>query len=810
MKEKLIIMLALLLAFTVDAIPPTAPAISYTNPQTYIVGMAITDLTPANSGGEVPATVPGTVITLAGSGTNGSNNGIGTAASFGSPAGVAVDGSGNVYAADLTNNMIRKITADGVVSTLAGSGSDGSANGTGNAASFYYPSGVAVDGSGNVYVADGDNNMIRKITAAGVVTTLAGKDPNDPGSEDGMGTAASFFSPSGVAVDGAGNVYVADRNNNMIRKITANGVVSTLAGRNYEFYDDSGTLTHFFLPSGIAVDGSGNVYVADTYHNMIRKITDDGVVSTLAGSTTSGHADSTGTAARFSCPIGVAVDDSGNVYVGDKFNNLIRKITAAGVVSTIAGDRSYGSTDGIGTAASFKFPMGMAVDGSGNVYVGDAGNYKIRKIIHTGYYICPALPAGLSFNAATGTISGTSTATSAATDYTIMAINGGGCSRATINITVVIPVACTITTQAVNIITTTTATGNGNITDLGAPNPTAYGVCWNTTGTPTIADSKTDQGAASATGAFTTLMTSLTASTTYYVKAYAINTAGISYGNEISFATLTTTPVANAGIDQTVDEGTTVTLDGSASSDADNDPLTYKWTAPEGITLNSMTVVNPTFIAPEVKSNTQYIFSLVVNDGTVNSPANYVIIYVRQINKAPIANAGADQTVNEGALVTLDGTASSDPDGITLYYTWTDPEGISLNSTTADKPTFGAPEVTADTQYTFSLVVNDGITDSPVDQVVITIKNVVGFDPIVNDEDVQIYLIPSKDKVYIKFNQEPQVGTSISVYDVLGKVVLKSIADRKEVLLNLSGNPAGLYFIRIDQQDLKTYKVVLK
>jgi sugar lactone lactonase YvrE len=178
-------------------------------------------------------------------------------------------------------SQIQKITPGGVVTTLAGSGHDGSANGTGSAASFYGPYGIAMDSSGNIYVADTWNQLIRKITSGGVVTTLAGGgagfDSNGfaiPGNANGTGTAASFSFPEGVAVDSLGNVYVADSGNDLIRKITSGGVVTTLAGGGSgTATNGSGTAASFSEPTGVAVDSSGNVYVADSHNNLIRKIT---------------------------------------------------------------------------------------------------------------------------------------------------------------------------------------------------------------------------------------------------------------------------------------------------------------------------------------------------------------------------------------------------------------------------------------------------------------------------------------------------------------------------------------------------------
>ncbi len=328
------------------------------------------------------------MTTLAGNpGVRGIANGTGTAAEFNGPDGVAVDGSGNVYVADTDNNTIRKVTSKGVVTTLAGNpGVSGTANGTGTAAEFAGPNGVALDGSGNVYVADTGNNTIRKVTSKGVVTTLAGN-PGVSGTANGTGTAAEFAGPYGVALDGSGNVYVADSGNNTIRKVTSKGVVTTLAGDPgvSGTANGTGTAAKFSGPNGVAVDGSGNVYAAD-YYNTIRKVTSKGVVTTLAGNPgVSGTANGTGTAAEFAGPSGVAVDGSGNVYVADSGNDTIRKVTSKGVVTTLAGKPGVtGSANGTGTAAEFNYPNGVAVDGSGNVYVADWSNNTIRKVTSKG------------------------------------------------------------------------------------------------------------------------------------------------------------------------------------------------------------------------------------------------------------------------------------------------------------------------------------------------------------------------------------------------------------------------------------------
>jgi sugar lactone lactonase YvrE len=266
--------------------------------------------------------------------------------------------------------------------TFAGpSGGAGSADGTGNAARFGDPDGVATDSGGNVYVADSENNTIRKITPAGVVTTLAGS-AGLSGSADGIGSAARFDGPWGVATDIGGNVYVADTGNDTIRKITPTGMVTTLAGSPGldGSADGTGSAARFDNPQGLATDGGGNVYVTDTGNITIRKITAAGVVTTLAGTAgEGGSADGTGSAARFNDLTGAATDRGGNVYVTDTGNHTVRKITPAGVVTTVGGSPGLkGSADGVGSAARFNAPSAVAIDSAGNVYVADRDNNEIR------------------------------------------------------------------------------------------------------------------------------------------------------------------------------------------------------------------------------------------------------------------------------------------------------------------------------------------------------------------------------------------------------------------------------------------------
>ena len=332
-----------------------------------------------NSSDPAPSKTPTyAVTTLAGSGTVGLVNGTGQSAEFNQPSGIAVDKNGNVYIADRSNHVIRKITSAGEVTTFAGSGTAGYTDETGTAAQFNLPTGVAVDIDGNIYVADQGNQVIRKITSAGVVSTFAGH-AGISGTTNGDVSLAQFNYPTGIALDAAGNMYVADQGNNTIRKITASGDVSTLAGSSSGYMDGTGTDAQFKNPVALVVDAHGNIYVSDQYNFKIRKVTSLGVVTTIAGSI-QGYANATGTAAKFGYLFGITIDAGGNLYAADQTNNTIRKITSAGVVSTFAGTGTPGTGNGVSTSAQFITPDAIAFDAHGNLYIAEYGGQTIRKI----------------------------------------------------------------------------------------------------------------------------------------------------------------------------------------------------------------------------------------------------------------------------------------------------------------------------------------------------------------------------------------------------------------------------------------------
>lgn len=391
-----------------------APVVSYVTPKVYQVNTPIIPLVPNNGGGVVPTTIYGTVSTFAGSSAGAAVN-----VNLDSPMGLTNNGVGELDVIDYSNTTIQSISLSGA-SFIAGSGNQGTTDGVGAAASFFTPRNLAADAAGNIYVTDVGNNLIRKVAPDGTVTTLT---DGTLGYVDGPLAIARFDRAFGIAVNKAGNIFVADVANNAVRKIDlTSGLVSTFA-----------TLT--FGPFDLAIDDNDNLYINNTL--QVFKITPAGIVTLIAGDGTAGTTDGPALSARFNIITGMAVDHSGNIYVADAGNYLIRKISSAGVVSTIAGTGAQGFIDGLGTAASFSTLNQLAMGPDGNLYIADGLNRAIRKITLTGYTIDKALPPGMFFDGTTGVITGTPGTTWPPTDYTITAYNSSGSGSTVLNLSVV-------------------------------------------------------------------------------------------------------------------------------------------------------------------------------------------------------------------------------------------------------------------------------------------------------------------------------------------------------------------------------------
>jgi streptogramin lyase len=324
------------------------------------------------------SSVTGIVTTFAGNGNPGFADGIGAGAQFSNPGGMAIDAQGNIYISDTFNNRIRKMAPDGTVTTIAGNGASGYIDGAAADAEFYAPAGLTLDGQGNIFVADYGNNVIRKVAPDGTVSTYAGN--GFAAFVDGAAyKVAAFNGPAGVALDSKGNLFVADQNNNMIRKITPTGGVSLVAGIttggyvNLQVDSVKAAWGAFSHPCAIAMGPDGNLYIADRGNSAIRMITPGGNITTVAG----GPSQTT----LIGLPAGLSLDAQGDVFITDESGRVI-ELTAAKNLYDLAGAPAvYGFADGAGTSAQFNQPQGVAVDASGNIFVADYNNNRIRKVV---------------------------------------------------------------------------------------------------------------------------------------------------------------------------------------------------------------------------------------------------------------------------------------------------------------------------------------------------------------------------------------------------------------------------------------------
>jgi len=330
--------------------------------------------------------IGGVITTFAGNGTAGysGDGGPATSAQLNFPTGIATDTFGNLYIVDYQNNRIRKVTPGGVISTVVGNGTGGFSGdgGLATSAMIYQPEGVAADRNGNLYIADAGNNRIRKVTPGGVISTFAGNGTAGYSGDGGPAVSAQVSQPEGLVVDAAGNLYIADSENNRIRKVTPSGVISTVAGNGaVGFSGDGGpaTAAQLSFPLSVALDTAGSLYIADTNNNRIRKVNTGGTIATVAGTGTFGYSGDGGpaTLAEIAQPEGVALDGAGNLYIADTFNNRVREVNSGGTIDTAAGN-------GISSSSQLSFPLGVAVDGAGNLYIADTHNNRIQEVTTSG------------------------------------------------------------------------------------------------------------------------------------------------------------------------------------------------------------------------------------------------------------------------------------------------------------------------------------------------------------------------------------------------------------------------------------------
>jgi uncharacterized protein (TIGR03437 family) len=342
---------------------------------------------PAVSFGQVPKF---TITVFAGSNVFGlaGDGGPAAAAELAFPAGITFDKAGNLYIADSSNSRIRKVDKNGNITTFAGTGDFGffGDGGAATAAGLNRPYGMAFDSAGNLYIADTYNDSIRKVTAStGLISTIAGF-MEGFGGDGGPASGASLDTPTALAFDSAGNLYIADTLNNRIREVTTDGNINTIVGiGNAADFGDGGAAINASLnsPTGVALDGAGNLYIADSASHRIRKVTPDGTITTIAGNGNGGFQGDGGPATQASLfyPKNIVVDpSSGNLYIGDYLNSRIRVVTPDGNINTVAGNGAfdYYGNGGPATSAALQFPWGVAVDVTGNVYVGDLGNNVVR------------------------------------------------------------------------------------------------------------------------------------------------------------------------------------------------------------------------------------------------------------------------------------------------------------------------------------------------------------------------------------------------------------------------------------------------
>ena len=611
------------------------------------------------------------ITTVAGTGTAGYNgDGIAaTSAQLFFPWGVFVDASGNVYVADESNNRIRKVTPSGNITTVAGTGVAGY-NGDGISATnaqLNYPEGVFMDGSGNLYIADG--YRIRKVTPSGNITTVAGTGTAGYNGDGILATTAKLNLPYGLFVDASGNLYFADVLNHRVRKVTAStGIITTIAGTGVAGYNGDGiaaTTAQLDRPWGVFGDASGNVYIPDYLNNRIRKVNTSGNITTIAGTGTAGYNGDgiLATTAQINGPWGVCVDASDNVYIADYLNNRIRKVdVSTGIISTIAGTGVAGyNGDGIlATTAQLNIPFGVFVDASGNLYIGDRGNNRIRKVTNVfipGIIVnvastninCPGVCIGTATVTATG---GTGPYTyNWSNNQTTQSISNLCVGTYTVTVS---DAASAVVTYSVSIvalhslptilITPNSAMCSGDAPlSIGAVGAVTY--TWNP-----------------ATGLSTTTGSPITASPPTGINTYTVT--GVDGNGCINDASVTIT--VNSLPSVYVSSSISVCVGSSNVLSATGNSISYDWSPSNGLNTASGTTVtfSPTLAGV-------YNFSVTGSDATCTNTGNITV----KVNTLPTIYAGNDQVLCQGFSTSLSAF------GPTGNYVWTPSTGLNNNTT---------------------------------------------------------------------------------------------------------------------------------
>jgi hypothetical protein len=533
------------------------------------------------------------ITTVAGNGTAGysGDGGQATAAELNGPSGVTVDALGNMYIADLKNNVIRKINTFGIISTIAGTGTAGYSGDGGQAtlAKLNQVTDVAFDAAGNMYIDDSHNHCIRKVDPTGIITTVAGTGSSGQSGDGGVATSAQLYYPNRIVLDAYGNLYISDTYNYAVRKVNTSGIITTIAGvlGSFGFTGDGGqaTVARLYDPTGLGFDGVGNLYIMDEYNNRIRKLNTAGILSTVAGNGVAGYSGDGGqaTTAEMNNPLGLAVDNAGNMYFPERTPNIIRKIDASGIISTIAGSTvtaGYSGDGGLASVAKLNTPVNLSLDINNNLYIADNGNNVIRKI---------SAPCPVSINGVTNICSGNGTVLTAsgAASYTWSA-NAGS-----------------VNTNTVSVIPSSSATYTLLSSDVGCASYNIITV--SVTTTPTLSISGNTNLCS---GANTTLTGNGATSYTWNTGAFSIvtPTVNISPNNNTSFTvsaangncitngvvTVTVTPTPTLGVNgiTNICSGTSTILTASGAT-------TYNWGSNAGsVTTNTVSVsplVNTTY-----------------------------------------------------------------------------------------------------------------------------------------------------------------------------------------------------------------------